>query len=854
MMRLIKFAAQATVTGQRPLSTVLHLPQHLHPRDQSSSSLSSLFRKKSVQERKYGKSDPNWQKRLELVKSFAWVRPLSTLTTNAFWKSLDDAVEDGDGESAQEIVDQVLQDYKSQFQNQPTVTSQKEPLDNRMFSMVLQARKNGRRVTVDSALRAEELLGRMFSFPQKGITNQKPCITDYLAVLECWSKASANADSSSTMIWNHAEQLWNLTKEVVVSSEFEERFYQTLLDILANGGQGDLAEQYLEEYKQNRLDDGKIRKNEAYVVSNEMCLSVLQAHVHSTEKESIEKAERFLSKMLTDPLLPNPSTYYYNVVLKAWSSSSKQRNFSVAASRAESLLAEMKQARVQPDATSYQYGLDILARLGEGIRAEALLTTMVKEYTNQFDAGLKPSIEPFRTVLWAFSNSHHPDAAIHAESILNSMVEFSESDFDTFPTTWDYNLVLKCWSRLRSPRAVKRATELYNKMICPIAPENNQLKDVDEGHRKRGLERQKYSALADTTSLNTLLNTSGNNEPAFQTEKLLWKCLSRHLQEPVTNPCPDTISFSIVMRSWSRARDFDAPERAEKLFRKLETMHYEGTDRCKPDLHVYSLLMSCWAKSRRKEGPWRVEAILRRLQSLSRNGDVDMTPDSACWNIAINAWIGDGHKAEALFLEMIETGRNNPRNVVAPTYVTLTNVMNAWAKTRSKGSSQRAVGLLGRIQQFYDDGIVKVRPDVICYSLVLESLAAERTLSSAIKAETILREMQASSDPRVQPNVVSYNCVIKAWSYSGHPDAFAKATVLLNEVLRKSQEDETMKPSAKTFGGVLKCLAGSNLADKKAAARAITVLMEEFDCKQDVWTQHVLTDCLGNKIETRRKI
>jgi hypothetical protein len=271
-------------------------------------------------------------------------------------------------------------------------------------------------------------------------------------------------------------------------------------------------------------------------------------------------------------------------------------------------------------------------------------------------------------------------------------------------------------------------------------------------------------------------------------------------------------------------------------------MHNEGMDRCKPDLHVFSLLMSCWAKSRRKEGPWRAESILRRLQSMSRNGNVEMTPNSVCWNIAINAWIGDGHKAEALFLEMIENGRNNPSNVVAPTYVTLTNVMNAWAKTRSKnGSSQRAVELLRRIQQFYDDGVIKVRPDVICYSLVLESLAAERTLSSAIEAETILREMQASSDPRVQPNVVSYNCVIKAWSYSGHPDAFAKAKELLKEVLRKSQKDETMKPSAKTFGGVLKCLAGSNIADKKAPAREITLLMEKIGCKQDVWTQHVLT-------------
>ncbi|KAG7357371.1 PPR: pentatricopeptide repeat domain containing protein [Nitzschia inconspicua] len=773
--------------------------------------------------------------------TFFYIRSQSTLTSNAFWKSLDNAVEDGNGASAQQIVENVVEEYKKRLQNGPKIngTAQKELLDTRMFSMVLQAWKNGPCVSVESALAAQTLLGRMISLAEKGLLLEKPSVLDYLAVLECWGQASKHDDTSRSTILKHVEELWNLLPAEVVTNGYEETFYNTLLEVLANSGQGEHAEQCLEEYKQHQLAGTRSTENATAVVSTNMCLAVIQAHVNSSEADALERAEEFLSKMRADRSLPQPTTEFYNLLLEAWASPSRQRDFSIAAARLERLLDEMKQARVQPDATSYQYGLEVLARMGEGIRAEALLTSLLKEYTNQFDAGLKPGIKPFRTVLWAYSNSHHPDAATHAESVLNNMEELCESGFDTCPETWDYNLVLKCWSRSRSPKAVERAMDLYGKMVSPEASADAE--DVASSSRSRCLPKP------DITSLNTLLNTSGRHEQDFQLEQLLWKFYYRHVNAPSRNPCPDTVSFSVVMRSWSKSKDHDAPERAEKLLKKLESLYAEGNKNCKPDLQIYSLLMSCWAKSKRKEGPWRVESIFRRLQAMAQNGNLEMNPDAACWNIAINGWVGDGRRAEALFMEMIETNRNNPSAAVMPTAVTLTNVMNAWAKTRSSTSSQCAISLLRKLQRFYEDGTINVKPNVVCYSLALESLASDRTVQSAIDAEEILREMLASNDPVVQPNVVSYNCVIKAWSFSGHPEAFAKASALLKEVIRQSQTNEKMMPTIKTFGGVLKCLAESNISDKKKRAEAIVGLMKRFNCNQDKWTQNVLSDCLGRR-------
>lgn len=768
-------------------------------------------------------------------------KPHSTLTTNAVWKKLDDAVERGDGGFAEEIVHQVMKDYENQFKNVSSEngTVQKEPLDSRMFSMVLQAWKNGESTTYKSALRAHKLLELMSILSQEGVITTKPSFSDYLTVLQRWRQASASDSNAVASVLKNAEEIWSLMQDAF-PDEYEAEFYQVIIDILANAGEGESAEKFLEAYKQRRLRSIAPKNSDQVMVKPELCLAVLNAHIHSFEVKSLERAEEFLRRMHSDECLPSPTLDPYNLVLKGWVAPSKHRDTVYASNRVEALLTEMKRVRVQPNTQSYQYGLEALARLGEGARAEMLLTNLLKEYTNQFDAELKPSVEPFRTVLWAYYNSHDPDAAFQAESVLKNMMELSESDFDTQPTTWDYNLVLKCWSRSRSSVAVERAMKLYGEMVS----RSSSTKAATDA---KDTSVSEVSLKPDITSLNTLLNVSGKHEQAFETERLLWKFFDRHFKDPLRNPCPDKISFSTVMMAWSKSRDHDAPDRAEKLLRQLENLYSEGNEKCKPDLYCFSLLMSCWTKSRdrRKEAPWRVESILRRLQAMAKNGDTSMTPDIACWNAAIVAWTGDGHRAEAIFNELIKTRLDDSNTAVGPNHITLSTVMNAWAKTRSRESSIRAVNMLRRLEQLHRDRVIEVGPNVFSYSSALESLSNDRCVSSAVKAEELLNEMKASNDPSVQPNLVSYNCVIKAWSYASHPDALGRANKLLQDVIIMSKTNLNMKPNARTFGSVLKCIIESNEPDKRARVQSIVQIMKKLDCQQDKWIRNVLKDYLA---------
>ena len=107
----------------------------------------------------------------------------------------------------------------------------------------------------------------------------------------------------------------------------------------------------------------------------------------------------------------------------------------------------------------------------------------------------------------------------------------------------------------------------------------------------------------------------------------------------------------------------------------------------------------------------------------------------------------------------------------------------------------------------------------------------------------ILREMLASNDSEVAPNVVSFNCVIKAWSFVRDPIAVSKVTDLLKELLDQTDKNPKLRPNASTFGSVLKTLADSQLHDKAKRAEAVVRLAEKCNVKLTDWGRNQLSKC-----------
>jgi pentatricopeptide repeat protein len=743
-------------------------------------------------------------------------------------------VQEGNGVHAERIVYQLLQDYQKQQQLTKNKTT---PLDSRIFSLVIQAWKNNSDNTSSAAaFRAHKMLQQMVALADQGILRAPPTLEDYHTVLKCW-KHQSSFNHRVQLVQSIVDQTLQLLLDLKKQTDLEpsETTYELVLSVLANGGHVDMVQQLLEEVRNN--------KNNGLIPSVEMYNCLLLAWANSSQPDAPEQAQAILRRMQQgqqqpdEERMPKPDGTSYNIVLGCWSSSSDPNNKERAADQAEALLRQMRaESRddVRMTSQSYKYVISALAKVGEGKRAEAWLTQLVKDYNHQFDAELKPDVEPFQSVLRAYSLSHHPDAALRAESVLTHMRELYQSEhLDTQPNVWSYNIVMRCWARSKSsPEAYQRAKAVLDDMPT-------------------------HGIQPDTTSINTVLNAcaSSRNGNASQAQELLLEFYQRYVEDPLRNPQPDVISFTTVLKALVKSKSPEAPDRAEELLYKLQELYESGWEQCRPDAVAFATVIQCWGKSKRQNAPEKAESLLREMLRLAEEeGQADMAPDTVCWNSAINAWAlaGNGEQAEALFTEMLANYIDDKQQSAkaAPTIITFTAVLSAWAKTRHSAQAvERAELLLRRMEQLYQSGaLIDIKPNVVTYSIVLDCLAYAKRTSAAERAESILRKMKASDDKDVQPNVVSYNSVIKAWSFTRRdPQAVPRVTALLKELLDQAEAgNPKMRPNANTFGGVLKTLADSHVPDKEKRAQVVVNLMKKYGIEMPDWVRNQLEKCRGN--------
>ena len=831
-------------------------------------------------------------------------RSHSSLSSMSVWTGLHEAVRQGNGNRAEKIINRTLQDYyrfrlssssaaaaaaavadlipakmdnnnSNRHSNGNTYDNNAcsfvPPLDSRIFSLVLQAWKNSQSVPPDSALRAHKLLIQMATLADQDVLCDKPSLDDYLAVLECWKYSSsfignnARQDSqhvrNEKMIIQYSEELWNQMKERKFI--LDENAYEIFINLLAKAGRVSQAEEVFADaiaQQQRRKIVGSsslsstaasnVKKYQQPPVSLKLCHSILKAYCRSNDtRGSSERAEVFLQRMRTDSSLPHPDVESYNLVIESIINSHRQRqrqrqqqNDDVSiANKIEELIQQMKEDEVQPNLTSYEFGIDCLTRAGKPIRGETLLANLVRDYFIQYDADLKPNITPFQSILFAYSKARRvPDAAERAESILNNMKELA-TYLDTYPTVWSYNIVMKCWSQSRSQNAVCRTMALYDELRRSPNKNNNEGIRSTTDDQSSDNSAINYTLKPDATSMNTVLNVLSLNESAARTEETLWKFFMRHTQEPELNPCPDTIAFTTVIKAWSNSSDPDSPNRAERLLHKMLELYDGGHSKhFKPDIITYTSVMQCWVKSKKREAPEKAEALLRHLQ------DINVSPDVAAWNSAISAWASarNGERAEALFTEMVMS----PNILPSPNPITLTNVLNAWSKTRSREAPDRVLSLLAKMEQFYSEGKLAIKPNVVHYSVAIDCLAYAKSTLAAERAENMLRKMAASKDQNMIPTVVSYNSVIKAWCFARDPRSITRITCLLREIIEQSEYNPKMRPNSSTFGQVLVFLNNNNVPDKINRAKAIKSLMDTFlHGNPKNWVQRELKLCLATK-------
>ena len=105
---------------------------------------------------------------------------------------------------------------------------------------------------------------------------------------------------------------------------------------------------------------------------------------------------------------------------------------------------------------------------------------------------------------------------------------------------------------------------------------------------------------------------------------------------------------------------------------------------------------------------------------------------------------------------------------VSPDLITYNTVIDAFAKSRNKGSAEAAEGLYYRMKEG------TVHPDAFTVASVIQSWAVSGfDKSSARRAMELFED--ARKDPRIELDTTSYNAMLNSLSKSGSRNTLARA-------------------------------------------------------------------------------
>lgn len=311
----------------------------------------------------------------------------------------------------------------------------------------------------------------------------------------------------------------------------------------------------------------------------------------------------------------------------------------------------------------------------------------------------------------------------------------------------------------------------------------------------------------------SLLSKLGDGEKALELINQMKQNIKTNKYKSYENAMsfgPNAIHYSFAIHAVAKSKTMlNKAEKAHQLLQELEDissihMHDEqNNDMMKANSIIYSEVIQCYAKLR-KGGAQKADQLLRQLENR--------------------------------YIETLDKR-------FKPDIVTYTSVLTSYAHSNDPDSLNKAERLLKRIESKYHGGDEYARPNKICYTAFLVTLARKgRSPEAAKKAEETITKMERlfeeSGDDSFRPDSQAYNTVIDVWVKSGSPLSVERAKFWLNRMEEKSNNgDIFVKPNIRTYTSVINAFR-NNMKDHCnivcEEAENILKLVEEKYSKGDL--------------------
>jgi hypothetical protein len=594
---------------------------------------------------------------------------------------------------------------------------------------------------------------------------------------------------------------------------------------------------------------------------------VMNVHAQCGNVERVQELLHELETLASAQESMAPDCISYTTLLKALLNSASlpderkaQQALQVLQHFQQQALKHSDNPMMQPNIITYNTVIQMLAASGsrEGLyKATELLRQMQHQPTPSYVASTTraifyPDAITYSSLIHGWSKSGLRDAGYRAEELLHELEQWNHGnghrqrqlsfvgsepvysqglDLDV---TKVYNSVITAWAKSGDPVAVQRVESLLNLLEHKFYAEQKNRQPWNYGN---GSSRPTHPAVSTFTGGSPLTITVGPDRTSFLCVADTYakcgipnaeaKCdaLLERIQALIDAGAnanalkPDRTLYNSILNALAKSCQPSSVEKAEEIVTMMET---SSDVSLQPDIVSYATLMDCYTKSNSGgDGMMagkRADEILRFVEGKYRSGDVRLQPNPVFYSAILQAWAKTGTiegatKAEQL-LRRNEGLYQEGYEYAKPHTILYNAVMDAIARTKTPDAGQRAEDLLREMESlYYQGGIDDMKPTRRSFNAVLLAYRYDAQ-HGADKAEQLLRRMEelcdfdTTTEQRLRPNVVAYNCAMAA--IVEHANVVPNAAERCQAIFDRMQMKRMVKPDAISYSLVMEAWLKQN--------------------------------------------
>lgn len=268
---------------------------------------------------------------------------------------------------------------------------------------------------------------------------------------------------------------------------------------------------------------------------------------------------------------------------------------------------------------------------------------------------------------------------------------------------------------------------------------------------------------------------------------------------------PNLVTFNSVISAYANCPEPGSADKAESVLNQLEKLYFDDEKHqynyLKPDVITYNSVVSAWCKCKEEAAVYNAENIVKRMEKRYDAVGVnflDVAPDSYTYVTLINGWIRSGlgvtaaDNAEIILRAMIEKFQDGDDRCL-PHQKTFCQIINAWGQCADGEDFpvRRAMALLDLMEELHNDGIHQLKPDMITYSSLIDTIAKSRLPNGSDLAFDLIGKIEnlyLSGDTAMKPNAKTYSGVFLSIISSQQDEKHLKAQQLLDRMKKLGVE------------------------------------------------------------------